>query len=206
MAKSQTFITVKSNLDDTLKQFDQLTDELKGKALSRGMNRTGQRSRTIMTREVRKEYNVKATDIKNSIRIKRNSPRGDKLGEKIIGIILESKGRRLPFGYFSPKQNAVGTSVKIKKARKMIPSAFLAQLQAEQAVAQRKGKKRLPIQQLYTISIPEMLASKKVSDVVLKAIEDELEKRIMAELNYQVLRLTGKVPPTRTYGSAGKVW
>ena len=72
MAKSQTFITVQSNIDGVLAQFDQLTDEFKGKALTRAMNRTGQRSRTIMTREVRKEYNVKATDIKNTIRIKRN--------------------------------------------------------------------------------------------------------------------------------------
>jgi hypothetical protein len=58
MAKSQTFITVKSNLDDTLKQFGQLTNEMKGKALARAMKRTGERSRTIMTREVRKDYNV----------------------------------------------------------------------------------------------------------------------------------------------------
>jgi hypothetical protein len=204
MAKSQTFITVKSNIDGVLAQFDQLTDEFKGKALTRAMNRTGQRSRTIMTREVRKEYNVKATDIKNTIRIKRNYLRNTTKG--IVSIILESKGRRLPFGYFAPKQNAVGTSVKIKKARKMIPSAFVTQLQAKMAVAKRKGKSRLPIDQLYTISIPEMLNAKNVRDAVLKAIQEELDSRIMAELNYRALKAAGKVPPTRTYGSAKKVW
>ena len=85
MAKSQTFITVKSNLDDVLKQFDQLTTQMKGKALARAMRRTGERSRTIMTSEVRKDYNVAARDIKATIRIRRNS-----VGNT-IGIILESK-------------------------------------------------------------------------------------------------------------------
>jgi hypothetical protein len=193
MAKSQTFITVKSNLDDVLKQFDQLTTQMKGKALARAMKRTGERSRTIMTREVRKDYNVAARDIKATIRIRRNS-----VGNT-IGIILESKGRRLPFGYFAPKQNAVGTTVKIKKARKMIPSAFLTTLQSKQAVAKREGKSRLPIQQLYTISIPEMLSAKSVNEAVLKAIGEELSPRILAELNYQLLRSTGKVPAPRAY-------
>jgi hypothetical protein len=194
MAKSQNFITVKSNIDGVLAQFDQLTDQMKGKALTRAMNRTGQRSRTVMTQEVRKEYNVKASDIKNTIRIKRNTTRN------IIGIILESKGSRLPFAYFAPRQTAQGTTVKIKKARKMIPSAFVTQLQAKMAVAKREGKSRLPINQLYTISIPEMLNAKNVRDAVLKSINDELEKRVTSELNYQVLKATGKVPPTRTYG------
>jgi hypothetical protein len=193
MAKSQTFITVKSNLDDVLKQFDQLTTQMKGKALARAMRRTGERSRTIMTREVRKDYNVAARDIKATIRIRRNS-----VGNT-IGIILESKGRRLPFGYFAPKQNAVGTTVKIKKARKMIPSAFLTTLQSKQAVAKREGKSRLPIQQLYTISIPEMLSAKSVNEAVLKAIGEELSPRILAELNYQLLRATSKVPAPRAY-------
>ncbi len=193
MAKSQTFITVKSNLDAVLDQFGQLTNEMKGKALARAMKRTGERSRTIMTREVRKDYNVAARDIKATIRIRRNT------SGNTIGIILESKGRRLPFAYFAPKQNAIGTTVKIKKARKMIPSAFLTTLQSKQAVAKREGKARLPIQQLYTISIPEMLSAKSVNEAVLKAIGEELSPRILAELNYQLLRATGKVPAPKAY-------
>lgn len=193
MGNAQNFITVKTNLDATLAQFDQLTTEMKGKALARAMRRTGERSRTIMTREVRKEYNVKATDIKNTIRIKRNT------SGRVIGIILESKGNRLPFAYFAPKQNAIGTSIKIKRARKMIPSSFIAKLRYDMAVAKREGKKRLPIQELYTISIPEMLGAKNVTDAALKAIDEELGQRIVSELNYQVLRLTGKVPTPRSY-------
>lgn len=191
---TQTFISVTSNLDDVLKQFDRLTDQMKGRALARAMSRTGERSRTIMTQEVRKEYSVSAKDIKATIRIKRNV-RGN-----VIGVTLESKGRRLPFAYFAPKQNAKGTSVKIKKARKRISSAFIAQLGSKKAVAQREGKPRLPIQQLYTISIPEMLSAKSVNDAVLRAIGEELPKRVMAELNYQLLRITGKVPAPKTYG------
>jgi hypothetical protein len=185
-------INLESNIKAMLADFNDLTAKVQGQAVRRALNRTADTGRTRIVKEVRTLYRLRAKDIRDRITIRRAS--GTELEVRI-----RASGNRLPLVSFDPRQvgsktsrrgtERGGVSVNIKGSRKLIKGAFIATMSnGHRGVYQRRGLGRLPIDELYTISIPEMIDNRRVSEVVLRALADEMPRRLLAELNYRRLR------------------
>ena len=79
---------------------------------------------------------------------------------------------------------ATGVMVKIKRVggKTLIRSAFIAN--KGRTVFKRTGPKRLPIEPVQTIGIPQMFNAKRITEVVLQLVEDDFPQQFDREARY----------------------
>lgn len=159
------------------------------KAASSALNRTMNFTATQMNREVRKEYTIKAKDVRKTIK---------KYGARPSNLhaYVESTGHTLSLTHFQhkprkpPKRPKV-PQVKIKKssgykAVKTTPKAFVQTMNNATNIWKRKGPQRLPVKMLRTLSIPQMISNEEIMKNIQKAAQDKLEERIGHEINWRL--------------------
>ena len=153
------------------------------RVLARGLNKTLGGVRTDISVEIRKELNVKKATIDKTSRITKAMP--DRLTASI-----ESMGQPLPLSSFSgTRQRVKGVSVKVKQnhSRKVIPGTFLATMQSgHTGVFWRMGKKRLPLSQRFSSSVPDVFSNESVMNAVKAKATERLHVNILHELNYEL--------------------
>jgi hypothetical protein len=161
------------------------------KAIARAINRAVEGGRTDAVKAVCEEYEIKPSKVRQSINIVRANPQ--KLQAQII-----STGRPLPLIQFkvNPKstrtKRRVIAGVKFGNAIEM-PHAFIQKMSNghvgvfERAKFGGKLVGRMPIEQKYAPSFPQMLGN----DEVLKYIEMKAHYRLDKELRHQVTYLLG---------------
>ena len=152
------------------------------KGTSRALNRAIQGTKTDSARETRKEYKVKARDIRDSLRISRSTP--SKLMAEARG-----SGHRIPLAKFGarparpggrrPKR---GISVHVK-SRKVLRSSFMARIRGHVGVFTRKGDASLPIEQKYGPAVPEMIGNPDVLERMTQGAQARFEKNLDHEIN-----------------------
>ncbi|HEC91771.1 MAG TPA: hypothetical protein ENI51_02065 [Candidatus Atribacteria bacterium] len=154
------------------------------------LNRAAKTMFTTGSKEIRKQYNIKAGDVKKAATIKK-ATRGN--FEAALTII----GGPIPFKYFAPRQIKKGVTVKIKKGSKrtFIKSAFIggylpirvrkmktgkwiyrmvkAGSWLGQRVFRRKGKKRTPIVELKAtgITISKLFQNRRIWPIIKEKTE-----------------------------------
>ncbi|MEW9106289.1 phage tail protein [Paenibacillus sp.] len=153
------------------------------KAINSAFRHTGQRLQTAAIQEVRKEYVLKAGDVKKygNMRLKYGT------GE----ITLKSVGRNIPLIKFrTTPTRVVKRKPKVLKAavkrgeKKPILGAFVQRMgNGNTGVYRRLGKTRLPIGQLYGPAVPVMLNSAEIRTKLQAEMDQRLEKRLEHELN-----------------------
>jgi hypothetical protein len=154
------------------------------KAILRTVNRLIVKGRKRATQKVREVYNVKAGDLKQSTRIyraRRARPEA----------LLVISGKKMPLILFGARQRAKGTTVRVKKTagRKLIRSAFIATMKSGKIqVWMRKGKSRLPIRQMFTVSPPKMF-EKEGETAFQDIIAKEMSPTFKRELDFYLSRI-----------------
>lgn len=159
------------------------------KAANSAINRTLTFTNKRINQEIRKSYNIKTAEIKGTITIKKSNPntlRGE----------INSSDRRLSLGRFQRGKFKRGKPVKVKvtKTVKTVntnPKAFVISLNGNNHVAKRTGKKSYPIEVLRTLSVPQMITSKRVEPTVSKESQEYLLKRTNHEIEYQMKKIIG---------------
>ncbi len=150
------------------------------KAQKRTTTEIGRKFRTKVVKNIRNTYNIKAKDLKKSMRTK--------IERKSDAFIwsLNVKSRLLSLTYFGARQTKKGVSVLIKKnsGRKILTKTFIAKEQ----VFQRETKKRLPIAAKKTLSIPQMF-NKQTMQEAFKEASKEYPKRFEHNLNYYLNKI-----------------
>ena len=152
-------------LDELIRQLD---GDLLYKTQKRTTTEIGRAFRTKVIKDVRKRYNIKAKDLKS------------KMSSRFVAtsrgfewrMVVRSK--RLSVSHFSPKKNKRGVSLLVRRdrGRRTIKNAFIAKGQ----VFMRKGKDRLPIKALKTLSAPQMFRDEIVESALEKAKADYPKK------------------------------
>lgn len=95
------------------------------------------------------------------------------------------------------RQTQTGVSVQVLKEnpRKVIRSAFIAtmknkkktgEITTHKSVFRRVSKDRLPIKQLYTSSVPDIMARTEVMQRILKKADARLHERLLHEMDYEL--------------------
>lgn len=164
-------IAIKHNFPGVQRQLKQLHEDVALRATTSAVNKVLAQAKTRMSRAITAEYNIKASVVKEGLRVKGAVRKG---GLFAIEGFLESpakRGRSRNLIHFMAKQTPLGVMVKVKRngPAKLIRHAFIINKgnQYGGTVMVRLGKQRLPIKSKQTIDIQQMFNAKRVNTLVV---------------------------------------
>lgn len=170
-------IDVRSDIKEVVARLQADVDRLLPQATARALNRTATTVRAQATRRIRERYNLKAGVIRAQLRINRADR--NRLTAEVI-----ASGRPIPLIEFSARQTRAGVSVRvIRGQRKVRRHAFIAKMHTGHVgVFERTSSKRLPIKELFSVSLPVAFARKEI----LAALEQVAVERFRIEFEREL--------------------
>ena len=176
----------KRQLDLVKKTFSEIKNGAP-RVIVRSLNKTAAKAKTEASKEIRKVVTLKAKTVKDAIKI-------TKPNFKNLSAKLTISGRPLPLINYGLAKNIfvkggglgarAGIKVKVRKNRgiEKHPNAFFAQMKSgHKGIYERKGKKRLPIEEKAGPSIPAVFQFNGESKVSLNAannLQTNLDREI----------------------------
>ena len=147
-------------------------------AIVSSFNRGLLAGRTAGTREATKQYTVKANIVRKTMAMHRAS-KGN-LNAEIV-----SRGRRLPLYQFKHTPKTDTTGAKRKQVRVAVRKGTLKPLGQgfiyNGLVMQRLGATRLPVEQKFALSVPNILDNENVVEAIQEKMSETVEKRLAHE-------------------------
>jgi len=151
-------------------------------AIASALNRAITNVAANVSKETRKEYIIKSSDIKETLRKVRAS-------RSSMSGIVASKGRPIPIDRFkiSPKKvqpkrkKPIKIAVKKGSLRESL-GAFVADINGIK-VFKREGKKRLPINRIFGPSVPQMVGNEEVRAKINAEGLDTFNRYLDHEIN-----------------------
>lgn len=174
-------IDVKTDLRQTALNLRVTAGKVIDAAAVRALNRTATTVRAEASRRIRERYNLKAAVIKEDLRIWR-AQRG-RLESQVI-----ARGRPIRLIDFGARQVKTGVSVQVVRGRgrKTIGGAFVARMKSGLVgVFERRGKARLPIDQLYSIGVPAMFSQQQILKALRGVAGDRFRRELARELKFR---------------------
>ncbi|EYC52892.1 hypothetical protein AZ34_11920 [Hylemonella gracilis str. Niagara R] len=205
-------IGVQFNVKQVQDQVGRLKADLQDKVIAQALGKTAEKARAEMTRQITREFAIKAKDVRPSIYIDR--PRMGKVSMITIKAFPSKKGKRsrnvmlfgarpapgsekrrvkvkLPDGRWVMRVVSVGggVSVKIRKgeSRKVIKGAFIGN--KGRTVFMREGDGRLPIKGVQTIDVPQMFNTKRINEAVVRKILQDFPRELNRLVAYRLSKL-----------------
>lgn len=153
----------------------------KGPALiAHALNRAADSGRTAGARAISQDMRVKVGEVRDKIRVA-----GASASRQVVSFYASSK--RLPLsafgarGQYPSRGKGRGVTAKTKTGR--YPHAFLARLKSGHlGVFARVGKSRLPIRELFVVSIAHVFVKHK--DVIVARSREQLVKNLQSNLRF----------------------
>jgi len=176
-------MSITTNFPEVARQLERMQKDIANKAVASALNKTVAQAQTAMSTEIRKEFNLTATEVRQSLSIIRARGSGKAFTLQATLQATSKRGRSLNLirftersisfaqarkrmaagegGKYALRRGGVVTKAlelrfKIKKkgAPVTIKGAFIAN--KGRTVFIREGKERLPIKALQTIDVPQM--------------------------------------------------
>jgi len=180
-------INVNESVTDEVKRrlgaFEKKAPQVVASALNRAMTNVA----TNISKETRKSYHIKATDIKKTIS-KTRATRAN------IDAIVVSRGNLIPLDRFkvSPRKVSPNRKTPIKAAvkktgAKKLKGAFVADVHGIK-VFKRQTDRRLPIDRLFGPSVPQMLDN----EVNRRQINIEGRNTFYRRLDHEIDRILSR--------------
>lgn len=155
-------------------------------AVVRTINRAMDQANTAARREISEKLGVKQKDLKTRITVIRATSKNP-TAELLIA------NKKVPLVAFSPRPVKVmsargpriGVSVVIDGVRQIVKGAFLTDMRSgKRGVFERKGRKRLPIRQMFAAEISKLINMNVLTDKLRKVVVDSVNKNLQANLSY----------------------
>lgn len=176
--KIMAVITLKIKLPKELRQ----AAETFPKAGSAVLNRTVRECRTLISREVPKEWNVKASDVREKIRLENATK--NKLSAKII---ITSKNFPVIQFVKNPKptvrQEPVIVEVKRGKKTQLTTRTFIQNVKGQLGVFQRVGKQREPFKYRQYIKATLLFNSRSLREKLNEFVSERIKKELPRLIN-----------------------
>lgn len=169
---------------DLTREIKKVFDEHKkivDKAEVIALNRAGKSALAQTVIFIRKKYNIKASELKDQIKIIRASK-----SKKVFRLEVSHKALALvKFGAARQTKKGVNVTV-IKGARQSLPSAFITEVGKgrHKGVFKRVGKPRLPIKELYGPSAMQLMSSKEAQAEIERVFNEKFEKELASAIKY----------------------
>lgn len=176
-------VSVKSDFKDVERALKGAQRDAIPNARRRTLNKLAQLAKSEAVRSIRARYRFKASVVRRAIVISRANFRA-------LTAEVKAVGRNTPIIEFGARQTRKGVTVGVSKGkRKLLRSAFIATMKSgHTGVYWRKGKKRLPIQEVHTIGVTHALASIAVTAAMKKIINTKLRSTYDHELAFELKR------------------
>lgn len=147
--------------------------------ISRAINRAATAARARASQEIRKTYIIRASEIKDAIKIDKSTP-------GTLSAEIRASGPMTPLMKFDvtpkkPNDAIVRARVKKGRSRKPIQQGFI--VSAYNNVYARTGDSRYPIQGLYGPSVAQMMGEPAVLRSVVDRAHETLDNRLEHEMN-----------------------
>jgi len=156
------------------------------KAMASAINRAAQSGRTAAVKKVRERYYIKASTIREPLKIERASPSSPMAILRAAGRVISlSKFKIRPTAPTPGKPKTVVATV-VKGQGGAIQRAFVARMPAGHiGVYRRKGGPRLPIIELYGPSVPQMVGNEEV----IRTLEEKAQQTLDERMEHEITRL-----------------
>lgn len=183
-------LSIKSDFRAVQAMLDQLPGKVQAQVIPAALNKTADKAKTEMVRQITSEFNLSAAEVRGRLKIKRASR---KLG--IFEVVLDPfagsrKGRSMNLIRFVEKSVSLAEARRRKKGgtlsqlrfqikkqagKKTIQGAFIAtnRKTGGTAVFQRVGDGKA-IKPVQTIDVPSMFNTKRINAAVIEKIRREL--------------------------------
>lgn len=197
------YVNTKQAIKQANKAYASLSPKVRRQATARALNRTILAVRTAASKEIRAKYNIRAKDIKATMR-KRTASRLS------LEASLQSTGKGMPLIKFKATQTRKGVRATIKRgSRKALPGAFIAtmksghrgvfaraQYKSGRLISRRKrinpsNKNDLPITEIKTVAVPSALASDIVTSNLRKVVAERFPANLEREMKFRQMRAAG---------------
>ena len=180
-------IDVRTNFPDVARQLAKLQDGLASTVMARTLNRVVEQARTQMGREIRNEFNLTASYVRERLQVRKAFARAGQFA--LSAELTGGKGtkRAVNVIHFSARKGTTGVSVAIRRGtRKEIAGSFIGN--KGRTVFKRRGAARLPIDPVRTIDAAQMFNTRRINAVVVAAINARLPVVFDRELRYALLQ------------------
>jgi hypothetical protein len=176
-------IGMKSNIAEIAALLGVESKETINAAAVSALNKTAAKAKTASARQIRDAgYRLKVSDIKDNITVR-------KAWKSRMVASVNAKGRPIPLIDFFIRQAAEGCIVNIKGQAKLLRHTFVATMpNGHKGIFSRRSKSRLPIDQVFTVGIPEMFMTHKVNDQLRKQITEDFPKIFRGELSWKAFK------------------
>lgn len=185
-------VTISANLDEIVKRLP--TEKLAKRVMSRAINRGLTAGRVQAAREVVKDYNVKQRQVNEKTRIRKAAPSNLEATLTFSGPALNVADFKVSPSKPQPaKRPVLRVSVSKQRGPKPYKGAFLIPVRAGKYRAfRRKGKERLPIQDVWGPSIPSLIGAERVRNAVQDRIHEVIITRLDHEINRELSKGAGR--------------
>lgn len=151
------------------------------RALSVAVNQSAKQVRTMASGKVAKAMGARRKDIDRAVTVRPFST------PATLEAIVRGRGIPLPLSFFKPRQTKAGVSANAWGETKIYPGTFMATMKSgHRGVFVRKGRKRLPIKELWGPGVAQVMAK----DAVTSALESYAVARLEANIMRQLDRYT----------------
>lgn len=180
-------LSIKTDFKDVQRKLAALDAEVQKRVVPAALNKVVSKARTEMTRQITSEFNIKAADVRDRLRLIRAKRDMSKWYATLDPFASSRRGRSLNLIRFversvtlaegrrrqkSGTANQLRFQIKKNGAKQVITGAFIAN--KGRTVFVRTGDKRLPIKALSTIDVPQMFNTKRVASAVVDRIRREM--------------------------------
>lgn len=195
-------LSIETNFRDVARQLKTLQQDIATKATASALNKVVAQAKTAMGREITREFNLPAAEVREKLRIRRATARGGLVAiEAVLEASRKAKGRGLNLIRFLEKSTSLAQArnrgkagtlnqlhVQIKRTggRKALGSAFIGN--KGRTVFVREGKARLPIKALTTIDVAQMFNTKRINAKVVQLIQQRFPAIFSNEVRFFTAR------------------
>jgi hypothetical protein len=184
-------LTIKQDFKGVQNQLNGLQFKVQQKVVSAALNKVGAKAKTEMTRAITSEFNIKADEVRSTLRISKAKRNIANWVVVLDPFALSRRGRSFNLIRFVERsvtlaegrrrakqgiQNQLQFQIKKARGRVRVGGAFIAtnKRTGGTAVFRRTGNARFPIEAVQTIDVKQMFNTKRINQRVLQVIRREL--------------------------------
>jgi hypothetical protein len=195
-------INVEVDFNRALGMLDNLAANLQGKVLARTLNRIGEQTKVEAVREISREYNVPASEVRKKIVLSRASAQRGRLFVDVDARARKGRGafnlirfveRSVSMAQARRRrkdetQHLLRIQVKRRGGKKILGKdwpikPFIMRANSATIVAVRSGRARLPVEPVTTIGVPSMFSTKRINAALRRQISAKFPVELRRQLD-----------------------
>jgi hypothetical protein len=191
-------MAVRTNADEVFADMDRFIDKARTVGIPRALNKLRDQAQVAGLRRISDIYGIGPRTMERYITTKLATA-------SALEASITAKGKGFPLAMFQPRQVRQGVSVRIKQRRVIVPHAFMATMPnghvgvfargayggkgisiftGESFGRFQFGRRRLPINELYTLSPPDALNNPDVIEAMNDRVDEQAGAIIQREVAF----------------------